>query len=412
MRLDERKSDETTGGRGERRENRLIKCDFSAPSVVINALSGFNQAGTEESETTQMAESHTGKKIAIRIPSAAKARIIQLSMQHPDSGPKRLLPLLHRENIKVSASSIYNVLKRHGLQNREKRYARIRAALPAPESPDRPAVGHRPPVIARGILTGDLRSKVPPREKDRHPVSRSGSAKILLHIRRPVPRGAGKNEVRIPWALKLVNVALLAALAFSLPYTAPRNRRAGQPPPFPAAVDPGPLQIGEARGKMATVTPPASKDSAPWKEARPESAGPIESSGVEHPPPVESTARLHLSGPRPYGGRARSPWSFDLSFEEIEAGLGNTRRLWQEAAIAPHMKDRLPAGFTITRLAPDALWNKMGLQNGDVIQGLNGETVSSPDQALYFIQALAQGGVLQIKIKRRRRTRYISLTIQ
>ena len=72
-----------------------------------------------------MARAKTTKKAASRISKKAEGRIVELSLRNPDFGARRLIPLLKQKKISVSSSQIYGVLKRHDLQTREKRLARI-----------------------------------------------------------------------------------------------------------------------------------------------------------------------------------------------------------------------------------------------------------------------------------------------
>jgi len=65
-------------------------------------------------------------KIASKIPHTVEAQIVEISLQHPDRGARRLAVLLEDEKILVSASAIYNILKRHGLQTRTKRFAKLK----------------------------------------------------------------------------------------------------------------------------------------------------------------------------------------------------------------------------------------------------------------------------------------------
>ncbi|MEJ2154178.1 MAG: hypothetical protein P8X96_02495 [Desulfobacteraceae bacterium] len=357
-----------------------------------------------------MTKSNTGKRFPARIPPAAKARIVQLSLKHPDFGAKRLLPLLNRENINVSVSSIYNVLKRNGLQTREKRYARVQVR-PGREELDHPPVALRALSGATGIVADDLMLIISPHEKDRHPVPQVFASKIPTRDSRPVLQRSVKHKVRKASALKLVCLLLLAVAALIVHLTVLKSPRAGKALLPVAVVHPSPFRAEEDVREMTAAMSPV-RDGAIWTHGLPESASLTESPKDLKPLPVDPRAQPYLSGAGQYGGRSRSPWSFNLRFEELEARLEGTRRLGQEAVIHPYLKDNLPAGFTITHLTPDAIWNKMGLQNGDVIQGVNGEAISSPEQAPYFFQALAQGGVVEIKIKRHRRTRYISLTLQ
>ncbi|MBW2705936.1 MAG: hypothetical protein JRD84_06485 [Deltaproteobacteria bacterium] len=83
-----------------------------------------------------MARAKTTKKAAARISKKSDALIVELSLQNPDFGAKRLVPLLKQKKVSVSSSQIYGVLKRHDLQTREKRLARIEN--PAPQKAKTP----------------------------------------------------------------------------------------------------------------------------------------------------------------------------------------------------------------------------------------------------------------------------------
>lgn len=72
-----------------------------------------------------MAKTKIKKKTAHRVTPEVKARIVELSLQHPEFGAKRLIPLLSSENIAVSVSTVYSVLKRKGLSSREKRVSKL-----------------------------------------------------------------------------------------------------------------------------------------------------------------------------------------------------------------------------------------------------------------------------------------------
>jgi type II secretion system protein C len=77
-----------------------------------------------------MARAKTTKKAAATISKKAEARIVELSLQNPDFGAKRLVPLLEQENIAASHSRVYGILKRNGLQTREKRLAKLEQKPP------------------------------------------------------------------------------------------------------------------------------------------------------------------------------------------------------------------------------------------------------------------------------------------
>ena len=91
-----------------------------------------------------MARAKTTKKATVRISQKVEARIVELSLQNPDFGARRLVPLLKQEKINASASRVYAILKRNGLQNRDARLktlqgkalkSRPRQSTPAAISP-------------------------------------------------------------------------------------------------------------------------------------------------------------------------------------------------------------------------------------------------------------------------------------
>ena len=85
----------------------------------------------------------TTKKPETKITDKVTDRIVAISLQNPDFGAQRLLPILKKEKIRIPASTVYAVLKRHGLQSRAARVARLEErakAAPKPESPPKKAL--------------------------------------------------------------------------------------------------------------------------------------------------------------------------------------------------------------------------------------------------------------------------------
>jgi general secretion pathway protein C len=104
--------------------------------------------------------------------------------------------------------------------------------------------------------------------------------------------------------------------------------------------------------------------------------------------------------------------SISLKGEEVAASLSDIDGLMHQMAVTPYMQGEQAAGFRITRIPRDSVLRKMGLRSRDVIVGIDGETITGPDQAAGFFQRLAGGGEVTIKLKRRRRTRQIKLNIE
>ena len=106
-----------------------------------------------------MGRAKTTKKAASRISKKVEDRIVELSLQNPDFGARRLLPLLRDSKIDVSTSKVYSILKRRGLQTRTLRLAKLdemgRAKeAPAPETAPTPIT----PEIEGRIVEVSLRN--------------------------------------------------------------------------------------------------------------------------------------------------------------------------------------------------------------------------------------------------------------
>ena len=118
---------------------------------------------------------------------------------------------------------------------------------------------------------------------------------------------------------------------------------------------------------------------------------------------------------RPTRGRPTPPSessSIQLDREELESQMADLNELMQQVRIRPFMEGRNPAGFLVSNIKPGSLFSKMGLRNGDVIQGVNGQTITTPDQAIELYEGLMQGGSIDLEIKRGRRTQKLRYAVE
>jgi general secretion pathway protein C len=104
--------------------------------------------------------------------------------------------------------------------------------------------------------------------------------------------------------------------------------------------------------------------------------------------------------------------SIKLNLKEVETSLSDIEALMKEVRLTPYMQGDQPSGFRISNITADSILRKMMLRNRDVIVGVDDDEITSPDQAAGFFEKLAAGGNVTIKVKRRRRTREINLSIE
>ena len=90
-----------------------------------------------------------------------------------------------------------------------------------------------------------------------------------------------------------------------------------------------------------------------------------------------------------------------VSQEQAEQAMENLGDLLNQATFRPHVEDGKPAGISITGIKPNAIFRKLRLRNGDIITGVNGQTIASVDDAMKAFGTLSTEAPVQVKVKRR-----------
>ena len=85
---------------------------------------------------------------------------------------------------------------------------------------------------------------------------------------------------------------------------------------------------------------------------------------------------------------------------EIEGALGDMSKILMEARIRPYFSAGKADGFLITRIKGGSVFEKLGLENGDIIQGVNNQAMESPDRLLELYRGLKDGSQIVLNLKR------------
>jgi general secretion pathway protein C len=92
--------------------------------------------------------------------------------------------------------------------------------------------------------------------------------------------------------------------------------------------------------------------------------------------------------------------------------FANLGALSTQARVVTHMVQGQMSGFRLTQLKPGSLLQQIGLQNGDVLQKVNGLDIHSPQEALQAYQQLQNEGTVRINILRQNRLRTLTYEIR
>ena len=100
-----------------------------------------------------------------------------------------------------------------------------------------------------------------------------------------------------------------------------------------------------------------------------------------------------------------------LDRQVVEVSLADPDQVLQQAAIEPAESNGHPSGFRISSIEAGSIFADLGLQSTDVIVGVNGASITTPDQAALLVQSIKAGGNVTIQVKGKRRNRIIQLDI-
>ena len=100
------------------------------------------------------------------------------------------------------------------------------------------------------------------------------------------------------------------------------------------------------------------------------------------PPPAEAAA------PADERIRRTAENAFIVDRREVAGAADNMSGLMTQLRAVAEVRDGRPAGFRLFQIRDDSLFARLGLQNGDVVQRVNGAQVADPGALLAFLQRL------------------------
>jgi len=104
--------------------------------------------------------------------------------------------------------------------------------------------------------------------------------------------------------------------------------------------------------------------------------------------------------------------NYNISRTMMSKVLDNAGRLIGIAAVAPKMEGGSAVGMEIRGIRPDTLLTKLGLQNGDVLESVNGQSLTSTDAALGAYTTLRTADKFNLAIRRGEQSIVINYNLQ
>ncbi len=116
---------------------------------------------------------------------------------------------------------------------------------------------------------------------------------------------------------------------------------------------------------------------------------------------------------RPSRGVVRPAAGRNISIKRsmIEDATKNVTQLIQQVNIRPYFENGKPSGLMLSRIRPGSIFRDMGLMNGDILMGVNGERIESVDSALKLYENMKSANDVKLEIKRRGRVQVLNYNI-
>jgi general secretion pathway protein C len=120
-------------------------------------------------------------------------------------------------------------------------------------------------------------------------------------------------------------------------------------------------------------------------------AGNLGVSGV--PPPARPGAPVA-------GVRETGPNHYEVDRSLIESTMSNLNAIATQARIVPSFKNGVANGFKLFSIQPGSFYSSIGIENGDVVQRINGYELNSPEKMLELYQKLASSKQVSLEVER------------
>lgn len=104
--------------------------------------------------------------------------------------------------------------------------------------------------------------------------------------------------------------------------------------------------------------------------------------------------------------------NYNLSRSMLNKVLDNAGKIIGIAAVAPKIENGESIGMEIRGVRPDTLLTKIGIRNGDILESINGQSLSNPDAALGAYTTLRTADKFTLSVRRGGQSMMINYNLQ
>jgi general secretion pathway protein C len=91
---------------------------------------------------------------------------------------------------------------------------------------------------------------------------------------------------------------------------------------------------------------------------------------------------------------------FNIDRKEVDKALSDLNNILTQARAVPNFENGVAAGYKLFQIVPHSIYDQLGLKNGDVIAGIDGQPVTDPGKAFELLNSLKTRANLELQVKR------------
>ncbi|MBN20627.1 MAG: hypothetical protein CL678_05000 [Bdellovibrionaceae bacterium] len=122
---------------------------------------------------------------------------------------------------------------------------------------------------------------------------------------------------------------------------------------------------------------------------------------IDLPEDIEiKTTPIRRSAPKAAGIQKKTGNKFNVSRDRVNQALGNLGKVLTQARAIPNLENGQPAGYKLFQIVPGSIYDQIGLKNGDIIEGVDGEEINDPGKAFEMLKQFKEKSHIELTIKR------------
>ncbi|HQP24195.1 MAG TPA: PDZ domain-containing protein [Smithellaceae bacterium] len=101
-----------------------------------------------------------------------------------------------------------------------------------------------------------------------------------------------------------------------------------------------------------------------------------------------------------------------ISRQESAQALGDMKSVMSQAIVRPFLSAGVPQGFIVSNIVPGSVYQRLGIQNGDVIVDVNNKKLENTDDIINLFNAMQAGGSVSVNLVRGGKKETVNYTFQ